>query len=66
VTVDSVRKDVPWDLKIADKVTETDGPTDQEIDFVRRFAPGEALGRKLMYELTITNVFNKAAARQNR
>lgn len=66
VTVDSVRKDVPWDLKIADNVTETDHPTDQEIDFVRRFAPGEALGRKLMYELTITNVFNKIAARQNR
>jgi glutaconate CoA-transferase subunit B len=65
VTVDSVRNDVPWDLKIADNVTETERPTDEEIDFVRRFAPGEVVGRKLMMELSFINMLNKAEAKKN-
>ncbi|HEY9161625.1 MAG TPA: CoA-transferase [Desulfomonilia bacterium] len=65
VTVDMVKKDVPWDLKIAADLSVTERPTDAEIDFVRRFAPTEAVGRKLMYELGISNALNKAAARQN-
>lgn len=65
VTVDMVKKDVPWDLKIADDLSETDRPTDREIDFIRKFAPGEAVGRKLMIELSIVNAINKAAALQN-
>jgi len=63
VTVDSIRKDVPWDLKMADNVTETDRPTDAEIDFVRKFAPTEAVGRKLMFELGMQNAFKLAAQR---
>jgi len=63
VTVDMVKKDVPWDLKVAEDLTQTPRPTDEEIAFVRRFAPTEAVGRKLMYELGITNVFRKAAER---
>lgn len=63
VSVESVKKDVPWDLKVADDLFETERPTDEEIAFVRRFAPTEAVGRKLMYELGITNAFNKALAR---
>jgi glutaconate CoA-transferase subunit B len=63
VIIESIKKDVPWDLKVADDVSETERPTDAEIDFVRRFAPTEAVGRKLMYELGLTNAFNKAIAR---
>jgi len=63
VTVDMVKMEVPWDLKIADHVTQTDRPLDEEIDFVRNFAPTEAVGRKLMYELGVMNAFNRAAAR---
>ncbi|MRR36843.1 glutaconate CoA-transferase, partial [bacterium] len=33
VTVDMVKKDVPWDMKVADYLSETDRPTDAEIDF---------------------------------
>jgi glutaconate CoA-transferase subunit B len=61
--VDSVRKDVPWDLKVAKKVSETERPTDEEIDFVRRFAPTEVVGRKLMFELGMTNAFKQAQER---
>ncbi|HQF10639.1 MAG TPA: CoA-transferase [Spirochaetota bacterium] len=63
VGVDDIRKDIPWDLKIAPDLAETDRPTDVEIDFIRRFAPTEAVGRKLMFELAIAHSFNKALAR---
>jgi glutaconate CoA-transferase subunit B len=64
VTVDTVRKDVPWDLKVADDLSETERPTDKEIDFLRQFAPTEVVGRKLMYDLGIMNFLKKATARQ--
>jgi len=51
VSVASVKKKVPWDLKISLDLTETERPTDEEIDFIRRFAPTESLPRQLMYEL---------------
>jgi glutaconate CoA-transferase subunit B len=63
VTVDMVRKNVPWDLKVADNIGHTDPPTDEEIDFVRTFAPTESAGRKLMYELGVGYTFKKAAER---
>ena len=63
VSVDRIKKDVPWDLKIAHDLSETDRPSDAEIEFVRRFAPTEVVGRKLMYELGLSNAFKKAQAR---
>ena len=63
VSVDNIRKDVPWDLKVADNITETERPSSAEIDFIRRFAPTETVGRKLMYELGMVNTIKKAQAR---
>jgi glutaconate CoA-transferase subunit B len=60
VTVEDVRKEVPWDLRIASDLTETPHPTDEEIDFIRRFAPAQSAGRELALELTIINMMNKA------
>lgn len=60
ITVDSVKKDIPWDLKIAPDLTETPPPADHEIDFIRRFSPGDSVGRKKMMELAIMNLFKKA------
>lgn len=51
ITVEDVKKDVPWDLLVAEKVRETDPPTDEEIDFIRRFSPASALGRKIIFEI---------------
>jgi glutaconate CoA-transferase subunit B len=59
ISVDDVKKDVPWDLKIASELTETTPPTDDEIDFIRSFAPGEAAGKKLMRELIVANIMKK-------
>lgn len=53
VSLTEIRKRVPWDLKVAAKLSETERPTDEEIDFVRRFAPTESIGRNLANELAI-------------
>jgi len=63
VTVNDVKKDIPWDLKISSNLTTTERPTDREIDFVRYFAPVESAGRELMMELAVTSVFNHAQER---
>jgi len=62
VTVEDVKKDVPWDLKVASDLTETPHPTDEEIDFIRRFAPAQSAGRELSMELTIVNLMKKLKA----
>ena len=59
VTVEDVKKDVPWDLKVASDLTETPRPTDEEIDFIRRFSPAKSAGRELSMELTIVNLMKK-------
>ncbi|MCP4752686.1 MAG: glutaconate CoA-transferase [Proteobacteria bacterium] len=55
IAVDAIKKEVPWDLKVADDLTETPPPTDREINFIRRFAPTEAVGRSAAVELTFAN-----------
>lgn len=60
VKVEDVKKDVPWDLKIAPDLSQTPRPTDEEIEFIRSFAPAQSAGRELSFELTIANMMNKA------
>jgi glutaconate CoA-transferase, subunit B len=62
VTVADVKKDVPWDLKVAADLTESVHPTDDEIDFIRRFAPAMSAGRELAMELTIKNLMKQLKA----
>ncbi len=59
VSVDDIKKDIPWDLKIASDLTETIPPTEEEINFIRRFAPTEVAGRQLMFELGLANIMRK-------
>jgi glutaconate CoA-transferase subunit B len=64
VTVNIIKKEIPWDLKVADSISQTEPPTDEEIYFIRTFAPTEAADRKVMYELGIINAMKKVQARQ--
>ena len=59
VSVEDVKKAVPWDLKVAEDVAQTPRPTDDEIDYIRNFAPNIAIGRELMQELTLANMQRK-------
>jgi len=63
VDVEDIRKRVPWDLKVSPDLTETERPTDEEIDFVRRFAPTESLGKNLANELAIAYAEKRASAK---
>lgn len=62
VSVADVKKTVPWDLKVADDLSQTPRPTDEEIDYIRNFAPNIAIGRELMQELTLANMERKMKA----
>jgi glutaconate CoA-transferase subunit B len=59
VSVDDIKEDIPWDLKVASDLTETTPPTEEEINFIRRFAPTEVVGRQLMFELGLANIIRK-------
>jgi glutaconate CoA-transferase subunit B len=63
VSVEEVRKDIPWDLKIAQDLTKTVPPTAEEIGFIRRFAPAEVVGRALRLELSLIHLAKKAQER---
>jgi len=63
MTVEAVRADVPWELKVAPDLSETLPPTEKEVDFVRRFAPAQSAGRELAVELTIETVMERSRRR---
>ena len=60
VKIEDIKKDVPWNLKISPDLSETPRPTDEEIAFIRNFAPSQSAGRELALELTIANMMSKA------
>ncbi|HOJ51782.1 MAG TPA: CoA-transferase [Syntrophales bacterium] len=60
VRLEDIMKRVPWKLKVAEDLRETTPPTAEEIDFIRRFAPAQAVGRKLAMELVIRNATSSA------
>lgn len=59
VTIEEVKKDVPWDLLVANDLKETPHPTDAEIDFVRWFNPSNSTGRGLALELAMAHLTSK-------
>jgi glutaconate CoA-transferase, subunit B len=63
VRIEDIKKEIPWDLKVSPQLTQTQRPTDAEIEFVRRFAPGEALGREVASELAIAHLMARAEER---
>ena len=63
VSVEEVRKEIPWDLQVARPLAETPPPDAEEIDFIRRFAPAEVVGRSLRLELALLNLARKAKER---
>ncbi len=64
IKVTEVKKDVPWELKIADSVVETAPPSDNEIAFIRKFAPSESLGKALMVELATAQFLKETEERK--
>ncbi len=63
ITVEDARKDIPWELNISDKLTETKPPSDAEINFIRNFAPAAAMGRSLAAEVGFANLVKELEER---
>ncbi len=59
VSVADVQREVPWTLRVAGDLSETPRPTDDEIDFIRRFNPANSVGRALALELSLANLAAK-------
>ncbi|RJQ73217.1 MAG: glutaconate CoA-transferase [Desulfobacteraceae bacterium] len=63
VRIEDIQKEIPWELKISPDLSQTKRPTDEEIEFVRKFAPAEALGRETASDLAIAHMMERAKAR---
>jgi glutaconate CoA-transferase subunit B len=66
-SVEGIKKDIPWDLKVSDSLETTSLPTGEELAIIRRFAPEISMGRKLQFETIATRLgklFDRAAAKQ--
>lgn len=63
VSLESIKKDIPWELKLAADLKQTERPADEEIDFIRNFAPELSAGRELTVELRTLARTKKAEAR---
>jgi len=55
VTVEAIKKKIPWDLKVSPDLKQTERPKDEEIDFIRNNFPTESVGKNLMWEIATTS-----------
>jgi len=46
ITVEEIRKDIPWELKISPDLEETKPPSAEELEFTRRFNPIQSIGQR--------------------
>ena len=46
ITVEEIRKDIPWELKVSPDLVETTPPSVEELEFTRRFNPAKSIGLK--------------------
>jgi glutaconate CoA-transferase subunit B len=44
ITVEEIKKDIPWELKVSPGLTETKPPSDEELEFTRKFNPAKSIG----------------------
>ncbi len=66
-TVEDIKKDIPWDLVVADSLEKTTLPTEEELSIIRHFAPEISMGRKLQFETMAARMgalFAKTAQKQ--
>jgi glutaconate CoA-transferase, subunit B len=62
-TVDSVRADIPWKLKVADPLSSFPIPTDEEIMFIRKLSPISSFPNTVGTKLSTEHFMSQAAAK---
>lgn len=66
VEIQSIKNEIPWDLQVTPNLSVTQRPTDEEISFIRNFAPEMSAGRELTAELRAARIREKARQRAQR
>ena len=46
ITVEEIRKDIPWELNVSPDLEETKPPSAEELEFTRRFNPVQSIGNR--------------------
>lgn len=62
VTVERVKKDIPWDLKVAERLGDYPIPTDEEIHALREFSPRASFSSPVAVQLVFENFKRRMAA----
>jgi len=62
VTVENVKADIPWDLRVADQIHLFPVPRDEEIDFLRSFSPISSFPNQVGVQLMVENFLRKMTA----
>jgi glutaconate CoA-transferase, subunit B len=65
VSLEAIKKDIPWELKVSPDLSLTRRPSDEEINFIRHFAPELSAGRELTGELRKAYIQEKTLSRAN-
>jgi glutaconate CoA-transferase subunit B len=63
VNLEKVKSKVPWDLRVANPLKPFPTPTEEEIDYIRTFAPQHCIPREVMMELAIKKFFEFAGGK---
>jgi glutaconate CoA-transferase subunit B len=59
IDIEDIKKDIPWELKIADNPTTTKPPTAEELKIIRTFNPSVSLGKEVSGNLWIQNALGE-------
>lgn len=46
ISVDEIKKDIPWDLNVSPDLKETKPPSANELEFMRKFNPVQSIGQR--------------------
>ncbi len=64
VDVNKIKAKVPWDLKVADPLKSFPVPTEEEINYIRTFAPQHCIPREIQMELAVKKFFEFAGGKR--
>jgi glutaconate CoA-transferase subunit B len=64
VTIEEIKKDIPWDLKVSPDVTQAPIPSEEEMEFMTNFAPDIILGRAFARQVYVANIMEFVTAKQ--
>jgi glutaconate CoA-transferase subunit B len=64
VDLQKVKSKVPWDLRVADPLKPFPTPTEEEINYIRTFAPQHCIPREAMMELAVKRFFEFAGGKR--